>query len=291
MIDVLLPYRGDAQLMRDAVASVRAQTSPDWRLHVLDDADPDPSVSDWLQGLDDPRVQVVRNEHNLGVNGAFRRCLEFGEADWVTFMGCDDLMHPDHLARLERLVLSHPGAAMYQPGVRVIDEAGREYHPLADRVKAVLAPGRGTHRLAGEHAVRSLMRGNWLYFPSVLWRRSALEEHPFRPGLETALDLRLVMDLLLAGESLVVDDATTFDYRRHARSASATTARTAERFAEETLISCEVAEECLRVGWPRAARAARARPTVRLHAAVLAVARARAGDVRGGVRMLGGALG
>ena len=291
MIDVLLPYRGDAQLMRDAVTSVRAQTSPDWRLHVLDDADPDPSVTEWLRAQDDSRIRVVRNEQNLGVNGAFRRCLQFGDAEWVTFMGCDDLMHPDHLAHLGELVREHPGAAMYQPGVRVIDEAGQEYQPLADRVKARLAPGPGTHRLAGEQAVRSLMRGNWLYFPSVLWRRSALDEHPFRPGLETALDLRLVMDLLLDGEALIADATTTFDYRRHARSASSTTARTAERFAEETRISCEVARECDLAGWPRAARAARIRPTVRLHAAVLAVARARSGDLRGGMRMLGGAVG
>ncbi|KQT94418.1 hypothetical protein ASG49_05940 [Marmoricola sp. Leaf446] len=280
MIDVVLPYRGDAGLMRAAVTSVLDQTHDDWRLHVVDDADPDPSVHAWLHDHEDPRVSVWRSPRRLGVNAVFRHCAALGQAPFVTFMGCDDLMRPDHLAHLLTMVEACPQASMYQPGVEVIDAQGATHAGLADRVKMLLRPAGGPRYLGGEELARSLMTGNWLYFPSMLWRREAAALS-FRPGLETALDLELVMRLVLSGHQLVVDDHVTFSYRRHAASASSSTARTAARFAEESQISQEVARSCAELGWRRARRAALVRPTSRAHALANVAAALRRGDRAG----------
>ena len=78
-VDVLLPYYGDVAMMKQAVESVRGQTSPDWALTIIDDGYPDESLPDYFGALaaQDPRITYVRNHVNLGANGNYRKALTF----------------------------------------------------------------------------------------------------------------------------------------------------------------------------------------------------------------------
>ncbi|WP_168701739.1 glycosyltransferase family 2 protein [Gordonia paraffinivorans] len=263
-IDVMMPFYGDVAQFRLAVSSVLDQTDPDLRLVVVDDCYPDPAPREWLTGLGDARVQYLRNESNLGVNGNFRRCVDLVTADWFVVMGCDDVMHPDYLRTVRTLARHHPKASVIQPGVDVIDENGRPVRPLGDRIKNVLAPSFATE-LSGERLVTGLFHGNWTYFPSLLWRTAAVREVGFRPGLEIVLDLALLVDLAAAGGSLVYDPEVVFSYRRHSASVSSVQAVDGRRFDEENRFFAEEARRFAERGWPRAARAARLHATSRLN--------------------------
>ena len=70
-LDIALPFYGDVAYMKKTVASVLAQTDPDWRLIVVDDGYPDDSLPDWFASLNDSRISYQRNEINLGANGNF----------------------------------------------------------------------------------------------------------------------------------------------------------------------------------------------------------------------------
>jgi len=279
MIDVLLPYYGDADLARASVNSVLAQTSPDWRLVVVDDESPDPSIGRWLRALDHPQVEYHRNEHNLGVNGNFRRCLELASAPYVVFLGCDDLLGADYVALVEDSLPRYEWPAMVQPRVTVIDEAGRDRRAMVDRVKALLSPPPGEHLLGGEAAAARLLHGAWTYFPAIAWRREALGRHPFQEGLETALDLALIIDLLMAGEKLLVLSGNAFKYRRHEASASSARAADTQRFSEEALVFAELAEALRNRGWHRASRAAQLHLTSRMHALLVSKRALRTGQI------------
>ena len=50
-IDIALPFYGDVDFMKQTVASVIAQTDPDWKLIVVDDGYPDESVPAWFAGF------------------------------------------------------------------------------------------------------------------------------------------------------------------------------------------------------------------------------------------------
>jgi glycosyltransferase involved in cell wall biosynthesis len=270
MIDVMMPFYGDPALLRGAVDSVLRQTSTDWRLAVVDDCYPDTTAAGWVETLGHPQVRLVRNIERLGVGGNFRRCLQLSSAPYVTFMGCDDLLEPEYVATVCEAVRAHPAAAAVQPGVRVIDEAGRPSRALTDRVKRRLAPAAGhSHVLSGEPLAASLLHGNWAYFPSICWRRDFLESHAFREDMETVLDFDLLLDLVMEDHDLVVVPDEVFSYRRHRHSASARTARSAARFDEEARLFEETASRCEARDWHRAARAARWHIASRLHAALL----------------------
>ncbi|BBA97394.1 putative glycosyl transferase [Actinacidiphila reveromycinica] len=269
-LDIMLPYYGDPALMRDAVRSVLAQTDPDWRLTVVDDDDR-PGVPEWFAGLDDRRVRYFRNERNLGVTGNFRRCVELADYPYTVLMGSDDLMRPCYVATVRAARDAMPGAAMYQPAVRVVDGEGRPARTLVDTAKRRLysaAPDRRA-RLGGEALAVSLLRGNWLYFPAMCWRSDLLKEIGFRTDLTVVQDLALVMELLLRGEELVTDPEVGFDYRRHRASESSLQAVSGSRFEETRRLLLELAADFDALGWRRAARTARRHLSTRLHALLM----------------------
>jgi glycosyltransferase involved in cell wall biosynthesis len=290
VIDLVVPFYGPPAHLQELVSSVLSQTSPDWRLVVVDDAWPGDSVAPWLESLGDERIHYLRNQRNLGVNGNFRRCLELAEADHVAFPGGDDLLLPRYVEVVLEAA-ARTEASVVQPGVRVIDGTGRTVRPLGDRVKRLLAPrGDGTTVLSGEPLATSLLRGNWAYFPSLCWAREAAQRHGFRPGLEVVLDLQLLLELVLDGERLAFTPEESFCYRRHAGSVSSLTAVSFERFDEEAALFDTMGRRLAERGWPRAARAARRRLTSRLHAATLLPTVVRHGDFAAAGRLAGHAL-
>lgn len=265
-VDIMLPFYGDPGLLRRAVRSVLDQRDPDWRLTVVDDGYPDDTIEPWFAGLGDERVRYRRNAANLGAQPNNRYCLELVEHELFVMMGADDLMLPHYLDTVRGLHDAFGTAAVVQPGVEVIDDEDRPVRPLADVVKGWLAPrGSGPREVGGEALAASLLRGNWLYNPSLCWRTAALGAIPESADV---FDLALPLDVIAAGGTLVVDDAVCFRYRRHRTSDSGSGAAAGNRFPEEKRFFAAEAERMQARGWPRAAAAARGHLTSRLNAAV-----------------------
>lgn len=279
-LQIFIPYWGDPRLLVDTVESVRAQDDRRWTLTVVDDAYPDPTVAEHLAADTDPRIRYVRNEHNLGIAANFQRCLDLADGDAVVFLGSDDLLEPGFVARTHELLARFPEADIVQPGVKVIGGDGAAISPLGDRVKRWLTPSAsGPVVLGGEALAVSLLRGNWLYWPSLTFRTARVKQHDFRQDLPIILDLALILELVADGASLVLDREVTFAYRRHASSLSGATLHDGTRFAQDRRYFEEAAEQMRRAGWPKASRAARQRWTSRLHALTLVPEAARLRDV------------
>lgn len=288
-LDVLLPFYGPPDLMLLAVDSVLSQTDEDWRLHVVDDCYPDLSVRDHLLDLGDPRITYQRNAANRGANETYRRALDLASADHVVFLGADDVLLPNYISVVRRVLADHPGAGVVQPGVEVIDEHGESASPLVDRVKKRLRPG-GRTTLVGEHLAASLLRGNWTYFPSLTWDRRLIVELGFR-SYGVVQDLGLLVDVAVAGRAMVVDPEIVFHYRRHGASDSSRRAVAGDRFVEEREYFATIGNELAARGWNRASRAARARLLSRGNALSNLVPAARARDLRGAAALVRHALG
>ena len=114
----------------------------------------------------------------------------------------------------------------------MIDEAGRVVKTLVDEVKqrVTMPPGRGRRLVSGEPLAASLLRADWLYWPSLAFRREALQSTDFRDGFPIIQDLALVVDLVAAGRSLLIEPEVCFSYRRHTASASSAKLLDGSRF-------------------------------------------------------------
>ncbi|HWM01825.1 MAG TPA: glycosyltransferase family 2 protein [Actinophytocola sp.] len=270
-VDILMPYYGDAEMMRTAVRSVLDQDDKRWRLTVVDDGGPDSDakgVPAWFDTIEDDRVRYLRNPKNLGLTGNFNRCLELIEHDLAVLMGCDDRMLPNYVGTVLDVYEAVPEAGIIQPGVRVIGSAGEPTRTLVDEAKRRIYAPRvdGRLKLTGEDLAVSLLRGDWLYFPSLAWRADAVASLRFRPELRVIQDLALLMELVLRDEPLVVDDTLSFEYRRHNASESSSTAFDGSRFTEAGNFFADIADRMAEHGWPRAARVARRHVSSRIFA-------------------------
>nr|WP_314843642.1 glycosyltransferase family 2 protein [uncultured Microbacterium sp.] len=267
--EIFVPFWGEPGLLYETIDSVRAQTAEDWRVVVIDDCYPDPSVAEYFSNLDDPRVEYVRNEVNLGITENYRETIRRATSTFVTILGCDDLMHPNYLEVIGGITARVPDADVIQPGVIVIDEHGRETNPLVDRVKrGILAPRphEGIAVLRGERMATSLIRGDWLYWPSLTFRTETLKRIDFRDGLPIIQDLALLMDIAFEGGSLVYAPEIAFSYRRHGSSASQKTLLDGRRFRDERSYYRQARALAQRLSWRRTALVARLRVMSRLHA-------------------------
>lgn len=267
-IDIVVPFWGDPALLFQTVDSVRGQHDDDWRLVVIDDCYPGDAVWEYFDALNDPRVTYVRNEVNLGITENYREAIRRCSSEFLTILGCDDLLHPNYLEVVRRTIAAVPDADVIQPGVEVIDERGDVILPLVDRVKQrLLAPrrGRGIAVLRGERMATSLIRGDWLYWPSLTFRADTMRRIDFREGLPIIQDLALLMDVAFDGGTLAYNPVLAFSYRRHGGSASQKTLLDGRRFRDERDYYRQARALAATLGWSATAKTARLRLMSRLH--------------------------
>ena len=268
--DIALPFYGDVLFLKEAVASVIAQTDPNWHLLVVDDGYPDETLPAWFAGLNDSRISYLRNVENLGANGNFQKCLSLVTSEFCVVMGADDILEPDFIEVVSKTILRYPEASIIHPGIKVVDEENNEISTRSEVIKLKIRKSIETNQvLYGEALASSLMKGNWMYFPAITWRTRIIQEIGFRPGFNVCQDLGLAMDLIMQGGKMVVIDDEIFRYRRHIASDSSVKAINGERFIDERNFFKVMATDLESLGWNKAARAARLHATSRLHAASL----------------------
>ncbi|MDR2323373.1 glycosyltransferase [Microbacterium sp. NPDC089698] len=268
-LEIFCPFWGDPDLLFETVDSVRAQRNGDWRLIVIDDCYPDESVAGRFARIDDERITYVRNEKNLGITENYREAIRRASTPHIAILGCDDLMHPNYVDVVLQAIADAPQADVIQPGVLVIDEHGTVVSPLVDRVKqGLLAPKtKGTTAvLSGQEMATSLIRGDWLYWPSLVFRTETLKRIDFREGLPIIQDLALLMDIAFDGGTLVYTPEVAFSYRRHGSSASQKTLMDGRRFRDERTYYRTARSLAKTKRWSRTARVAAVRLMSRLHA-------------------------
>jgi hypothetical protein len=185
-------------------------------------------------------------------------------------MGADDLLEPNFVERISELIVAHPGVSMIHPGVKVIDEKNELISTRSDQIKKSIRESQGSSTvLSGEPLARSLMKGNWMYFPSIVWKTKTIQEIGFRPGFHVCQDLGLAMDLIMRGGEMALIEDDIFRYRRHQESDSSIKAFNGERFKDEKYFFKVMTKDLRRIGWKSAARTAMIHSTSRLHAASL----------------------
>ncbi|MFD8981684.1 glycosyltransferase family 2 protein [Streptomyces sp. NPDC059564] len=131
----VMPYYGDGpdayEHLLQAVASLRGQTDPEWRLVIVDDGSPDRRNRERVRAIPDTdreRVTVLQQDVNRGQgfcrNAGVRWAAGQG-APLVLFQDADDIAHPERLERTRRIFTEHPEVDfLYSPFV-VIDENGK----------------------------------------------------------------------------------------------------------------------------------------------------------------------
>lgn len=125
LVSVVTPVWNAAATLGGTVASVRAQTFPDWELLLVDDASTDgsPALAAALAAAD-PRIRLLRRAGNGGAAEARNDAIRAARGRLIAFLDADDLWYPDKLARQTAFMAAH-GHPLVYAGYRRIDADGR----------------------------------------------------------------------------------------------------------------------------------------------------------------------
>ena len=116
-----------ARFLKEAVASIIAQTCPDWELVIVDDCSPEP-LREIVESFGDPRIRYVRNEQNLGGKNLVRQwnhCITFAKGEYIVLAADDDLYRPTFCEECIRLANKYPEVDLIHSSVEQIDEEGK----------------------------------------------------------------------------------------------------------------------------------------------------------------------
>jgi glycosyltransferase involved in cell wall biosynthesis len=266
-ICITIPFHDNLAYLAASLRSLERQTDADWTAIVVDDASDECGAHQRVVALGDDRIRYVRNASNLGIAANFNRCLELGRqaADVVAILHADDELEPGYVAAIRSAHRAFTSAACVVPRATVIDADGRPTLTLADSVKRLLWPRHLPFVLEGDRGLARLMHGQFFYCPAVSYRVDLLPALRFDGRWRQVMDLDLYARILLAGGSMVLVPERVYRYRRHDAAASARHSRSSLRSMEENAVVGEVVEAARRQHWPRTARAAQLRVTVRIN--------------------------
>jgi len=117
-VDVVVPTRNRPELLRTALAAIRAQSHPGrvTTYVVFDQSEPDPSLGD-----DDPLrpVVVMTNTRAPGLAGARNSGILAGDGHLVAFCDDDDAWLPGKLEAQIEVLAGEPRAGLVSCGIRV----------------------------------------------------------------------------------------------------------------------------------------------------------------------------
>ena len=116
-----------ARFLKEAVASIIAQTCPDWELVIVDDCSPEP-LREIVESFGDPRIRYVRNEQNLGGKNLVRQwnhCITFAKGEYIVLAADDDLYRPTFCEECIRLANKYPEVDLIHSSAEQIDEEGK----------------------------------------------------------------------------------------------------------------------------------------------------------------------
>jgi glycosyltransferase involved in cell wall biosynthesis len=123
-----IPTYNRPHYVREAVASLRAQSFPFFRAVVSDNCSPGgvgAQVRAFVEGLRDPRISFVQQAENGGEYGQGRYLLrEAGAADYFCILHDDDCIAPDYLARGIAALDATPEAALFVANPWAMDADG-----------------------------------------------------------------------------------------------------------------------------------------------------------------------
>lgn len=133
---VIVPVCDAAATIAQTVASILAQTEPDFELILIDDGSCDDSLPIMLRlAAGDQRIRLV-SQANVGASAARNYGIGLSRARLIAFCDAGDLWHPHKLAQHRAFHARHPGIAVSYGRIAFLE--GRADDSLYSRTQSTV---------------------------------------------------------------------------------------------------------------------------------------------------------
>ncbi len=172
-VSVIVPVFNYGDFVGEALASVRAQTHPDWECIVVDDDSTDDTAERiHEQAALDERIRYRRQSHR-GVVAARNTGIAEASGLFLQFLDADDLLEPRKLERHVSYLTSHPEVDIVYGDTRYFAE-----HPGRDITESLLRGGVPRPRVtgSGNDVLMTFVHSNVVPIGAPLMRRRTLDQ-------------------------------------------------------------------------------------------------------------------
>ena len=203
LVSVIVASYNHAAFVVAAVRSVLEQDYRDIEVIVVDDGSDD-GTPDFVEGIKDPRVSLVRLEQNRRAHPR-KIGLRLSRGSYIAFQNSDDEWTSGKLSAQIKVLEQHRNVVACFTGIEIIDEDGKQLSdPFANGLFAT------ENRKNTVWLRRFFDAGNCLCLPSAVVRRSAINAvGHFRPSLVQLSDLDLWVRLAAIGDFHILDSHLT----------------------------------------------------------------------------------
>lgn len=199
-VSVVIPAHNRAGVIGAAVDSVLRQSLQATEILVVDDGSSD-GTADAASASGDPRVRVLRLEHNRGAAAARNAGVAAASADLVAFQDSDDEWLPLKLTKQVTRLAESPGAVAVYCGLLIVTplEATPQRRPPAYMPAAHLGGVDGD-------VLPALLRSSFVSTQTLLAPRQTLLATPFDETLHALEDWDCAIRLAQRGPLALVDE-------------------------------------------------------------------------------------
>lgn len=132
LISIVMPvYNVDIKWIKEAVKSIKRQIYPNWELCIADDASTNEELKNYLKKIKrDSRIKVTFRKKNGHISEASNTALKLAEGEFVALVDNDDIIHPQALIKIVKLLNQKPETDFIYSDEDKVDMNGKRVEPF-----------------------------------------------------------------------------------------------------------------------------------------------------------------
>jgi glycosyltransferase involved in cell wall biosynthesis len=263
LLHVMIPVYGYSPYLKAALQSAVSHLPESIPITVIED--PSSDADNYLLVSEFKRVKYIKNSTRLGIAENFNKCLIKSEGIYTQILGSDDIIKGEALDCIEKeLTKPHP-AELIINSASVINDKGYKTRNLTDLMKSLVAPKLKNKIFTNKQFLRSMVIGDWAYFPSIYWQTVSTVKIGFSGRFHTAMDLAMFFEYCRRDIRILFSNKNIINYRRHSESASSKYSFDSNRYLEEFECQRIAKNIAIQNKWKAEALLAELALTIRMH--------------------------
>lgn len=125
LVSVIMPlYKEKLSWVQQCVSSLLNQTYENIEIIIVNDDDKSSLNVNWVTSINDSRIRVLQNDHNLGIVGSLNKGLKHAKGAYIARMDADDVAYADRIEKQLMYLKNNPEVKFVMSGVSFIDDQG-----------------------------------------------------------------------------------------------------------------------------------------------------------------------